>query len=401
MQDRTILHVDCNSFFASVEMTLNPSLRGVPLAVCGDPEKRHGIVLAKNELAKSYGIVTTETIASARRKCNNLVVVLPHYEEYERYSEAVMRIFERYTEEIEPFGIDESWLDVTASYKLFGSGEAIADRIRREVKEELGITVSVGVSFNKVFAKLGSDYKKPDAITSITRENFKEIVYPLPVGDLLFVGKKTVQTLNSFGITIIGELAECSEIFLTNRFGKMGTMLYRYANGLDTSPVVSRHQEAKSISNGYTFRYDIIGFDSCRQAISRLAESIGTKLRKSKLKCSGVSLKMKDVFLHTVSKQISFDKPTDITERIAEFAARLLPEMWEENKATRTITVSVFGLVDSDSVIEQITLFDDFAKTDERTSKRESIIDSIREKYGDSSILPLSSYLDDTGLGIK
>ena len=401
MQDRTILHVDCNSFFASVEMRLNPQLKNVPMAVCGDPEQRHGIVLAKNEKAKAFGVVTAETIASARRKCKDLVVVLPHYEEYEKYSEMVSRIFERYTEEIESFGIDESWLDVTASYKLFGSGEEIAERIRREVREELGITVSIGVSFNKVFAKLGSDYKKPDAITSITRENYKNIVFPLPVGDLLFVGKKTVQTLNSFGIMTIGDLAACNETFLVNRFGKMGYMMYRYANGLDSSPVASQRQESKSISNGFTFRYDIIGFDSCRRAISRLSENIGTKLRKARLKCSGVSLKMKDVFLHSKSKQLLLDKPSDTTEKIIEAAYRLLPDLWEETKAVRTITVTVYGLVDASVITEQISLFDEVESVDEKTSRRESTIDSIREKFGDDSSLPLVSYLDDPGLGVK
>ncbi len=401
MQHRTILHIDCNSFFASVEMKLNPQFRDVPMAVCGSAQDRHGIVLAKNEKAKKYGIVTAETISSAKRKCKDLVIASPHYDEYIKHSKAVKAIFERYTEEIESFGIDESWLDVTASYKLFGSGEEIAERIRREVKEEIGITVSIGVSFNKVFAKLGSDYKKPDAITVISRENYKKIVFPLPVGDLLFIGKKTVGVLNGYGIKTIGDLASCSEEFLIHRFGKMGHTMYLYANGQDTSPVTPHKQEQKSISNGFTFRYDIIGFEACRRAISQLCESIGTKLRKAKLKCSGVSLKIKDVFLRSTSKQIMLDKPTDHTENIVNALFALLPELWQESKAVRAITVSVYGLLDATTFTEQISLFEENEECDERISRRDQTIDSIREKFGDLSIVPLSSFLDDTGLGLK
>ena len=401
--DRTILHVDCNSFFASVETALHPEYRDVPMAVCGNAQDRHGIVLAKNELAKKYGIVTAETIVSAKKKCPMLVIAPPHYDEYVKYSRAVKAIFERYTEQIESFGIDESWLDVTASFKLFGSGEKIAHRIREQVKEELGITVSVGVSFNKVFAKLGSDYKKPDAVTVISRENYKKIVYPLPVGDLLFVGSKTVHTLNSFGIYTIGELAEASEEFLLSRFGKMGAMLHRYAGGKDDSPVCTERVEQKSISNGFTFRYDIIGFESCKRAIHKLCESVGTKLRKEGMKCSGVGLKIKDIFLKTFSKQTILRRPTDISEEIADAICHLLPDIWEEKKPARAITVSVYQLLESDAVVEQVSFFTDEGASEhrERLLRKETAIDSIRERFGEDAILPLSTYLDDTGLGIK
>ena len=199
---RVILHCDCNSFFASVEMALNPSLQGVPLAVCGSEENRHGIVLAKNEKAKEYGIQTAETVYQARKKCLGLVTVSPHYDEYVKYSQRVNSIYHEYTDLVEPFGIDESWLDVTASGRIFGSGVEIAEKIRTRVKNEIGITVSIGVSFNKVFAKLGSDYKKPDAVTVISEENFKRIVYPLPASDLLFVGKRTAVQLHEIGVLL-------------------------------------------------------------------------------------------------------------------------------------------------------------------------------------------------------
>ena len=247
---RVILHCDCNSFFASVEEALNPALKSVPMAVCGDASARHGIVLAKNELAKKYKIQTAETVFSAKKKCPNLVTVVPHHTLYHEYSVRVNEIYKRYTDMVEPFGIDESWLDVTASGKFFGSGEEIAEKIRTDVKREIGITVSVGVSFNKVFAKLGSDYKKPDAITVINEENFKNIVYPLSVGAMLFVGRRTEEALLRMGIKTIGELAEASPAILAARFGKAGEQLSKYARGLDDSPVVALPEDVKSVGNG-------------------------------------------------------------------------------------------------------------------------------------------------------
>ena len=253
MTERVVLHCDCNSFFASVETALHPEYAGVPMAVCGSTEDRHGIVLAKNELAKKYGIKTAETVYSAKKKCPELVIASPHYDKYSEYSAMVNAIYAKYTDMIEPFGIDESWLDVTASQKLFGTGEEIAELIRREVKETIGITVSIGVSFNKVFAKLGSDYKKPDAITVINHKNFRDIVFPLPVGDLLFIGKKTEIALASMGIKTIGDLAAASPELLRMRLGKAGEMIYHYARGEDESPVSVVREAAKSVGNGFTF----------------------------------------------------------------------------------------------------------------------------------------------------
>ena len=222
MEDRVILHCDCNSFFASVECLRDPSLWQVPMVVCGSVEDRHGIVLAKNEPAKKYGIQTAETVYSAKRKCPALVIVPPHYSEYARISRSVNEIYCRYTDLCEPFSIDESWLDVTGSRTLFGDGMQIAEAIRRAVREEIGITVSIGVSFNKTFAKLGSDYKKPDAITYIGRENYRDILYPLPVTDMLFVGERTAEALRAAGIRTIGDLARASDAFLRSRLGKAG-----------------------------------------------------------------------------------------------------------------------------------------------------------------------------------
>ncbi len=396
---RVILHCDCNSFFASVETALNPSYRDVPMAVCGSESDRHGIVLAKNELAKKYKIATAETVYSARKKCPQLVIAKPHYDEYVKYSKKVNEIYARYTDMIEPFGIDESWLDVTASGKLFGSGLEIAERIRREVREELGITVSIGVSFNKVFAKLGSDYKKPDAITVIDEANFKDIVYPLPVGDLLFVGKKTADALLSIGVRTIGELARTSREMLNLRFGKMGDVLYSYANGLDESPVEVSDDDVKSISNGFTFRHDLVSRDEYLVGIEYLSEEIGSKLRKKGLLTSTIAISIKDEYLRVVQRQRPIDPPTDISKEISALAYKILTEEWKEGNPIRMITVSARNLVKREHAATQISMFDEGSeKQREKDLKFENAVDKIRQKHGSSAILKGS--VIDTDLGI-
>lgn len=243
MADRVILHCDLNCFFASVELLDKPALWEVPVAVCGDPASRHGIILAKNEPAKKRGVQTAETVWQAKKKCPVLVLLPPHHELYKEYSKKVNAIYERFTDLVEPFGIDESWLDVTGSLHLFGGdAKALADRIRETVKAETGLTVSVGVSFNKVFAKLGSDLKKPDATTVIDRDHWRDIVWPLPLGDMLFAGKAAQRTLGQYGIETIGQLAAQPEALPEQLLGKMGHQLWRYANGLDDSAVRPSHQ---------------------------------------------------------------------------------------------------------------------------------------------------------------
>ncbi len=385
---RVILHCDCNSFFASVETVLNPEYKNVPMAVCGSQSDRHGIVLAKNELAKKYNIATAETVYSAKKKCPGLVIAKPHYDEYTKFSKMANAIYAKYTDVIEPFGIDESWLDVSASQKLFGSGLEIAESIRREVKESLGITVSVGVSFNKVFAKLGSDYKKPDAVTVIDQTNFKDIVFPLPVSDLLFVGKKTERALMTMGIRTIGELAATSREMLNLRFGKMGQMLYKYANGLDDSPVAASAEDAKSISNGFTFRHDLVGRDDCRVGIEYLSEEIGRRLRENGQICSTVVLTIKDEYLRSIQRQKPQNPPTDISSEIAKTAYEILIEGWSSEKPVRMITVAATNLLRRDMLVDQISFFDNTGKTlREKSKKRETAVDKIRQKYGSDAIL--------------
>lgn len=398
---RVILHCDCNSFFASVETALHPEYKGVPMAVCGSEDNRHGIVLAKNELAKKYGIVTAETVWSARKKCPSLVIARPHYEEYLLYSERVNRIYERYTDIVESFGIDESWLDVTASSRLFGSGRDIAERIRREVKEEIGITVSIGVSFNKVFAKLGSDYKKPDAITVISEENYKDIVFPLPVSDLLFVGKRTADELSRMGIRTIGALAEAPESILKMRFGKAGEMLSAYASGRDSSPVVPRseREDAKSVGSGYTFKRDLLGREEARVGIDFLSFDVASRLRRQGMRCNTVQLTIKDEYLKVIQRQVSINPPTDIAREIAEAAYGILLREWSVGKPIRMLTVTASSLVRADSVSEQLSFFGEENEEHRlKNRKMEETVDNIRQKFGIDSILSGSLLESDIGL---
>ena len=400
MSDRVILHCDCNSFFASVEAALNPAYKGVPMAVCGSERDRHGIVLAKNELAKKYGIKTAETVWSARKKCPELVVAEPHYEAYADFSRRANAIYARYTDLIEPFGIDESWLDVTSSQKLFGNGYEIAEQISRDIKNELGITISVGVSFNKVFAKLGSDYKKPDAITVIDKSNMEQIVYPLPVSSLLYVGARTASTLTAMGIRTIGDLARFSPDILARKLGKAGEMLHKYASGLDDSPVEGHsNDDAKSISNGLTFRHDLVGYDECRLGISYLSDEIGTKLRSRGLKCCTVQITVKDEYLRSIQRQRQQSPPSDISEDIAKTAFSILKDEWSPGKPIRMLTVTASNLIKDDSYAPQISMFDsEVDASRDKRRKKENAVDKIRQKYGSSSII--KGAIIDTDLGI-
>ena len=402
MSDRVILHCDCNSFFASVETALNPAYKNVPMAVCGSESDRHGIVLAKNDLAKKYGIKTAETVYSARKKCPDLVIASPHYDEYTKYSRAVNDIYARYTDMIEPFGIDESWLDVTASRKLFGDGVEIAERIRREVREEIGITISVGVSFNKVFAKLGSDYKKPDATTVILREDVERIVYPLPVSDLLFVGQKTTDQLKIMGIKTIGDLSRVPRDVLIARFGKYGDQLYKNANGLDDSPVIriGEGDDQKSIGLGFTFRHDLTSREECKIAINYLSDEVAVKLRNAGMVCNTVQLSIKDEFLSVIQRQRALAHPTDLAHDISDVANKILIKEWSESRPIRMLTVTAQNLTRKEYSADQIDIFAEVDDTRrEKDKKQEQAVDKIRQKFGRESIT--NGAILTTDIGIK
>ncbi|MBR5521471.1 MAG: DNA polymerase IV [Oscillospiraceae bacterium] len=388
MKDRFILHCDCNSFFATVELLKYPELQNKPVAVGGDSQSRHGIVLAKNEAAKKYGVKTAETLWQARKKCPDLIVLPPHHSEYTRYSKIVNEIYTRYTDLVEPFGIDESWLDVTNTYMLFAdSPEKLADDLRRRIKYETGLTISVGVSFNKIFAKLGSDYKKPDATTVINRENYKDIVYPLPVSDLLYVGKSTATALAEMGIRNIGQLAEMPLDILERRFGKHGVSLYEYANGLENSPVESFYaeKEIKSVGSGNTFSRNLTGLAEIKPAIFSLSEDVGMRLRKHNMYANGVQLTIRNPEFFTFSRQMQLPS-TDVTEDIYKAAVDLFIKNYSLSKPVRALTVTAIDL-EKEKRVSQLSLFEtEQVEKRDKKEKLQATIDRIRTKYGNSAV---------------
>ena len=389
--ERTILHCDLNSFYASVELLERPELRSAPVAVCGDPESRHGIILAKNEAAKKFQVKTAETIWQARRKCPDLVLLPAHHDKYRHWSRVINAIYERYTDLVEPFSIDESWLDITGSMHLFGGdGKAIADRLRREVREETGLTISVGVSFNKVFAKLGSDYKKPDATTVISRENWRSIVWPLPVGDLLYVGGAAQKLLGQYGVKTIGQLAACKKETLETLMGKMGTQLYEYANGLDSAPVRARldAEPVKSVGNGTTFPQNLTTRIQVRSGIAVLADSVATRLRREGLYAGGIQVTVRDPAFHDRSRQKQLPAPTHLIRDLTNAAMALTEELWTPPAPIRALTVTAIHLSPEGEAYEQASLFDPTAgQRNARQEKLESAMDAIRKKYGGSAIV--------------
>ena len=387
--DRIIFHCDLNSFYASVELLSHPELRTVPVAVCGDPHSRHGIILAKNEPAKKFGIQTAETIWQAKKKCPDLVLLRPHHDLYHIYSKRVNAIYDEYTDLAESFGIDESWLDVTHTLHLFGGdARALADTIRERVKRELGLTLSVGVSFNKVFAKLGSDYKKPDATTVISREHWREMVWPLPVGDLLYVGGAARKLLGQYGIATIGQLAACKPETLETLMGKMGLQLHEYANGLDRAPVRARAdvEPVRSVGNGTTFPQNLTTRDQVRGGIALLADSVATRLRHHGLYAGGVQVTVRDPEFRDRSRQCRLSAPTHLIRDLTDAAMELTEQLWKPPAPIRALTVTAIHLVPEGQAYEQVDLFSPVPKK-EKQEKLESAMDQIRKKYGSRAII--------------
>lgn len=397
--DRVILHCDMNGFFASVELLDYPQLRDKPMAVCGNPENRHGIILAKNEIAKKYGVVTAETLWQARKKCPDLQVVPPHHDKYKHYSRMINDIYLRFTDMVEPFSVDESWLDVTASLKLFGAGKEIADTIRQTVKKELGLTLSVGVSYNKIFAKMGSDYKKPDATTIITRENFKNLLWPLDIHEMFFVGDATAARLHECGIKTIGELALADRKMVMTMLGKQGGVIHDYANGLDTTPVLRFDQleKVKSIGNGTTFRRNLQGEKDIRTAVTGLSDTVAARLRNHKMKAFGVKVDIKNPDLKVISRQQQLDNPTNLTDIIAETAVSIIRKSWKMRDPIRMLTITAINLCDENQA-QQLSLFTDENILVEKGEKVERAIDDIRKKFGTDAIKFGSVIGNDIGL---
>ena len=384
--NRIILHCDLNNFFASATLTKNPTLKPFPVAVCGDSEKRHGIVLAKNNIAKGFGVKTAETIWEAKRKCPDLIILKPDFELYESLSKNARNIYLDFSDKVEPFGIDECWVDISNRGVDFKKGEEIANEIRRRIKNEMGVTVSIGVSFTKTFAKLGSDMKKPDAVTVITPENFKQKVWPLSAGELLMVGRATEKALRSMGIFNIGDIAKCDITAIQNKLGKNGVSLREAANGIEKSMVLpfSNRGKPKSISNSATAEQDLTNIDQVFTAFLEFSESIASRLKEEGLLARSVGIQTTTFDFETSLYQAPLESPTDLAFIIANAALVLFEENCDFEKPFRAIGVRVIQLIEKNAPATQINMFDD--NDNSKLQIIEENMLNLREKYGKDAI---------------
>lgn len=384
MKERVILHSDLNNFYASVECLYHPEYRGKPIAVLGDPEARHGVVLAKNYEAKSHDVKTGDPMWMANQKCPDIIFVPPHYDLYMKHSKLVREIYAEYTDKVEPYGLDECWLDVTGSTMLFGSGQEIADKLRERIKFELGVSVSVGVSFNKIFAKLGSDMKKPDATTVIESERFKEIVWPLPVKELLYVGRATHNKLGRKGIFTIGDLADTNPENLRFWLGKMGVVLWQFANGLDTSPVsnIGAKSMIKTVGNSTTAPRDLISNEDIKITLMVLSESVSARLWEYGFICRTVQIGIRDNELNWIERQGKLEIPNRTAKSIFELAFSLFKKH-TNGKPIRSLSVRACDLEPIDHV--QLSLLPDVSQL-QKQEELEAAMDDLRNRFGHFSV---------------
>ncbi|MBR1560892.1 MAG: DNA polymerase IV [Clostridia bacterium] len=405
--ERVIVHADCNNFYASCECLERPELRDVPMAVAGDPENRVGVVVAKNELAKQFGVRTTDTVYAARQKCPGIVFVPPRHGYYSKISKRVNAIYREYTDYVEPASIDESFLDVTEALPFYGlTARDFADQLRERVKAEIGITISVGVSFCKVFAKMGSDYKKPDATTLVTRENYRDLLWPLPVGDLFFAGHAAAEKLIRHDIRTIGDLANADPAEVQRLLGKQGHVLWQYANGIDDSPVklFGEKREIKSVSRGHTFRRDLVTEAEVRTGIGALVDEVARSLRRHGLKGAVVSVQIRRPDMTVVSRQTTLDHNTHLQHEIQDVAFRLVKEHWRvgPTQPIRALTVGVTKLVPADEAVEQMSMFDMMENGNaarDRQERLEAAVEAVRRKHGDGSIT--LGYRENADIGVR
>lgn len=394
MRERTILHSDINCCYAAIEHLHHPELAGKPLAVGGDPESRHGIVLTADYIAKKYGVKTGMALWQAKQMCPEINFISPRMDLYLRFSKMAHEIYAEYTDLQEAYGIDESWLDVTDSVNIKGDGYKIAKEISNRMKSELGITVSIGVSFNKIYAKLGSDYKKPDAITTMYRDEFQQKAWVLPASDLLYVGRSTAAKLQKLGIRTIGDLARTDLQILHAQFGKMGDILWSFANGYDDSPVKyeDAHAPIKSIGNSTTTPRDLVDEQDVKIVLTVLAESVAARLRENGFKCRVVEISVRDNELFSFTRQRKLDHATNVTREIAEEAFRLFQENYNWQKPIRSVGVRGADLV-NDNYWEQIDLFSS-VEFREKQMKVDEAVDDIRRRFGFYSVQRGLMYFD-------
>lgn len=389
--DRKILHIDMNSFYASVELLTRPDLRDKPVVVGGDESLRHGIVLAKNEIAKAFGIKTAETLYSARQKAPHLVVLPPHHELYHEYSQRAQSIYREYSERVQPFGPDEAWLDVSHRPE---SGEALAAEIKARVRGELGLTVSVGVSWNKTFAKMGSDHRKPDAITLITRENYKDILWQKPVDEFLFVGAATAARLQQLGIRTVGDLAAADPEQLSKILGKNAWSLVFNACGEDDSPVLSEAEQGppKSIGVSQTTSRDLTKAEAIRDLFEEISGEVAQRMAEQGMRGRTVRIVVRDTNFVTKTRQRSL--VTAVTE-----ASDILREAWElyEEHFAGGVPLRLLGItidqLESRDAAEQMSLDDLLAQTPRSASAAkaanplvDALLEELQQRFGPEHI---------------
>lgn len=388
---KNILHIDANNFYASCELLSRPDLKDKPVAICPNFESRHSIILAKNEIAKKYGIKTGEPKFLALKKCRDLILIEPNYNKYVEYSKKLFDIYCRYTDRVESFGIDECWLDVTESKKLFGSPHEIAKKISDNIKKELKLTVSIGISFTKYFAKIGSDYKKPDAITIISPENYKDIVWNLPISSLLMIGEKTTNILQDFKINKIGDLAKCKQSFLSNLIGNAKAKnLIEQANGISNEEVQLYYYTSipQSISHNTTLYRDLVNYDEIKSIIYSLSEMVYFRMKQINVYGKGISIIFKDNNFNTILRQKTINEHIKSSRDILDYSTKLFEKHYfskKDRKPLRLIGVGVFNLNKDENFGIQMTI-DDINK--KIFPELEKSLEEIRNKYGFNSIKP-------------
>lgn len=395
--ERLIYHIDVNNAFLSWEalqrLQEDPTsidIRTIPSAICGDPQKRHGIILAKSPLAKQYHISTAETIQSALKKCPQLQLYPSRYHVYQEFSQKFHTLLTHYTDCIEPFSIDEAFLDMTTSYHLFGNKITAAQSIQTAIYETLGFTVNIGISTNKVLAKMASDFEKPFKIHTLFPDEIAEKLWPLPIERLLFAGKSTCKKLKMLGISTIGDLANTEPSYLIPHLGKNGMQLYQYANGIDASPVQPERPDAKGYSNSITIDHDVTDTREAKQILLSLCETIGFRLRKDEKTATCLSVQLKDCFFKTKSKQCTLAEATNHSQKLYELACSLFDTLWDHHTPIRLLSVHATKL--SNTSYQQLSLFDN---EQSHHNNLDQALDQIRNKYGSDSIMR-ASFLNTT-----
>lgn len=389
---QVIFHVDVNSAFLSWEAEYRLShlggtldLRTIPSAVGGDMEKRRGIILAKSLPAKKYGIRTGETIMEAKRKCPDLMLVPPHYGLYERASKALMEILKEYSPRVEQFSIDEAFLDMTGMEELFGEPKEAAEALKNRIRDTLGFTVNIGVSSNKLLAKMASDFEKPDKVHTLFPEEIPEKMWPMPVRELFFVGRATETKLSRLGIRTIGDLANTDVKVMKAYLKKHGEVIWEFANGHDVSLVEAEPAENKGYGNSTTIAFDVTDGETAKLVLLSLSETVTARLRKHGKKAELISVSIKNSDLHTVSHQAVLPVPSDITYEIYREACRLFDELWD-GSPIRHLGIHTGKLGEGSA--RQLNIFDN---TDyEKFEKLDAALDKIRNRHGQDSVMRAS-----------